>query len=448
MQKKISYLILFFLFFGTCFLTGNSKKDIHYFIKRAWKYDPRIREAEKKVDYYRSFKTEALANYLPKLNTLAYMAPLYDVQKGNSDDYRYDYSISDWSSWGPYFHLETRLQQAITAFGRIIQGYQAAELGIKAEKYNKETVLWAVAKEVRTYYYGIIFAKTMMKTIKLADDSLKSALKVAEELYAKAEGGITDIDISKLKYFLSQVDVYRSMADVKLIQAQKALAMTTGEHIKLDEFSGKLVKEELDFQDFDHYLKIMLKERPELNRLEAGIKATTKLITVEAMAAAPVLFFAFQADLNYSTVRNHVINPYLNNQFNGAQPGVAVGLLWDLDVALAIAKSQRAIADRDALVELQAFAKNGLPVELEKTYLDMRDKEVNITANKNAIDAAEIWLLSAGAGLEFGAVEAKDLLEGLAALVDSRLKYYQAIYDYNQLIGELCRIVGVDITQQ
>jgi len=38
-------------------------------------------------------------------------------------------------------------------------------------------------------------------------------------------------------------------------------------------------------------------------------------------------------------------------------------------------------------------------------------------------------------------------MEGLAAYVKAKTDYYQAIYDYNKLLGELCEIVGVDVTQ-
>ena len=452
MKKAFMFLFSFFLLLCNLDAQNDSpKKDIHYFIEKAWEHHSAIKQARYDIEKYKNMKLEAISVYTPKVNGMTWLAPMYTIKKGDDP---WETSV-DYSSWGPYYNLDLQFQQPVFAFTRVISGIRAAQEGMNVARADVEITKWQVARDVRLYYYGIIFGKTMLKTIDMADDMLTNALNMAKESLAAGKTDVSEVDLNKLEYFYTQIPINRSFALKSIEQAQEALALSTGERLEDKDIPLRLELEEIPIEDFSYYLDEMMKERPLLQKLNHGISATRHLVDLEYKSMIPVLFIG--GFLKYSaapTVDMHT-NKFMLNSYNtfnpstgyrGVDGGFAVGFFWQFDPLKSTAKALQKKAELDKLLELHSYAMEGFPIQLDKTLKDMEDLIVKKENLEKAIKNAESWMFFAANAYAIGGGEAKDIMEGLAAYVKAKTDFYQTIYDYNKMLGELCEIVGIDVT--
>lgn len=454
-MKKIFIFFCAFIFFivNSLLLTTqeSNKKDIHYFIEKAWEHHSSIKQAEFEIKKYKNMKLEAISVFTPKINGMTWLAPMYTIKKGDDP---WETEV-DYNTWGPYFNLDLQFQQPVLAFSRVMSGIQAANEGQNVARTDVEITKWEVAKEVRLYYYGIIFAQTMLKTIDLADETLSNAIKKVEDGLKKGIIEVSEVDLSKLKYYYTQIPINRSFVLKSIDQAQRALFLATGERLEDKDMPDRLEVEEIEAQDFTYYLDLMMINRPLLQKLNFGISATRHLMDLEYKSMIPVLFLGgFLKFTAAPTVDMHS-NRFMMNTYNtysgenrGVDAGFAIGFFWQFDPVKAIARGLQQKAGLDKLLELHNYAMDGFPLQLYKVQTDMEDLIVKIDNNKIAVDNAQSWMFFAANAYMIGSGEAKDIMEGLAAYVKAKTDYYQSIYDYNKLLGELCEIVGVDVTKK
>lgn len=451
---KKALLSLFSLLFFISILNAQDdslKKDIHYFIEKAWEHHSAIKQARYDIEKYKNMRLEAISVYTPKINGMTWLAPMYTIKKGDNPWE----TTADYNSWGPYYNLDLQFQQPVFAFTRVISGIKAAQEGMNVARADVEITRWQVAKDVRLYYYGIIFGKTMLKTIDMADDMLMNALNMAKESLAAGKTDVSEVDLNKLEYFYTQIPINRNFAAKSIEQAQNALFLSTGERLEDKDIPYRLEIEEFQLEEFSYYLDEMLKERPLLKKLNHGISATRHLVNLEYKSMIPVLFLGGYIKFSAAPTVDLHYNKYMSSSFNTFNPatgergidgGFAAGLFWQFDPMKATAKALQKKAELDKLLELHNYAMEGFPIQLDKTLKDMEDLIVKKDNLESAIKNAESWMFFAANAYALGGGEAKEIMEGLAAYVKAKTDYYQTIYDYNKMLGELCEIVGVDIT--
>ena len=428
----------------------NPEKDIHYFLEKAWEHDSSVKQAEFEINKYKNLKLEAISTYTPKINGMTWLAPMYTITKG---DTAWE-TESDFSNWGPYYNLDLQFQQPVFAFTRVISGIRAANEGQNVARADVDITKWNIAKNVRLYYYGIVFGTTMLKTIDMADEMLSNAIKKVEESLAAGKTEVSEVDLSKLKYYYAQIPINRSFAKKSIEQAQRALFLATGERLEDKDMPQRLEMEKLEVKDFTYYMNLMMENRPLLQKLNHGISATRHLMDLEYKSMIPVLFLGgFLKFAAAPTVEMHS-NQFMSNSYNtfngenrSVNGGFAIGLFWQFDPVKSIARGLQKKAELDKLLELHNYAMEGFPLQLYKILKDMEDLIVKADNNKIAVDNAQSWMFFAANAYMIGTGEAKDIMEGLAAYVKAKTDYYQAIYDYNKLLGELCETVGVDVTK-
>jgi hypothetical protein len=174
---------------------------------------------------------------------------------------------------------------------------------------------------------------------------------------------------------------------------------------------------------------------------------------LEYKSMIPVFFIGgyikFAAAPTVDTHENKFMSSGYNTYGNtgrGIDGGFAAGFFIDFDPLKSVARGLQKKAELDKLKELKNYANDGFPLQLDVVLKDLADLKNKIDHLKTAIDNAESWMFFAANAFAIGGGEAKDIMEGLAAYVKAKTDYYQAIYDYNKKLGELCEICGIDVT--
>lgn len=424
----------------------NQTKDIHYYINKAWEHSSQVKQAEYEVKKYKNLQLEVISIFTPKINTMTYIAPIF-TREGTSTSVETPVNLNQ---WGPHYKIDMQFQQPIFAFTRVVSGIKAAREGIKVAEADVELTKWDLAKNIRLYYYGIIFANTMTKTLNMAEDMMLNALETAEEAMANGDASVSEVELSQLKYFYTKIPINRSFIEKSVEQAQLALTLETGEKLLPEDIPARLEMELEELQELDFYMNLMFKHRPLLKKLDHGIEATRQLMLVEFKAFLPVLFmggfFRYNVTPTFPAPQSVLQQDTFNTIDNKPVGGAAFGFLWQLDPMKYAARGLQKKADYDKLLELRSYAEEGFPIQLIKTYTDLKDLQVKIQYQGDAVENAQNWMFFAANAFILGTGEAKDIMEGLAAYVDAKTAYYQAIYDYNKMLGELCEICGIDIT--
>jgi hypothetical protein len=183
-------------------------------------------------------------------------------------------------------------------------------------------------------------------------------------------------------------------------------------------------------------------QRPEFQQLAHGKQAAAALERSERLAMAPVVFVAGQFRWSWAPTRHDVKNPYQYDPYNDLFGGVAVGLKFDLDPALALAKADSAHAIGEQVDALDRLAQTGIPLRIRAALSDAVRFRAAAELSGEGVRAAQKWLAFAGAAYVTGTGEAKDLLEGLVAFLGAKRGHYESLQRYYQARAELDYAVG------
>ncbi len=162
----------------------------------------------------------------------------------------------------------------------------------------------------------------------------------------------------------------------------------------------------------------------------------------EKLANAPVVFFGGTLTWDWTSMRDHTDNPYRYDPYNQLVGGVALGLQFNLDPALAAAKAQGARAIGEQVEALGKFASTGIPLQVKKAHDEVAQYRELVTLSDQGVAATKKWLAFAASAYFTGTGEAKDLLEGLVSYLQARRGYYESLQAYYIARAELAAAIG------
>jgi len=340
-------------------------------VREALKESGTLVEAQAKVAEWSGKLLEVESVYWPKLQGLAYVAPLYGLKLDPTTN-RYQ---TDWTRWGPYTHLQLILVQPIYTFGRQPAGEKAAQNRLEVEKARYQQARNLVALEVRRYYLLHLYARSMMPALKQAKDILDEAEVSAKEMYGEGSGQVTQVDLAKLRFGATELAKFQVRAEIGANLALAALKHTMGmsasQAIELaDEALPELPAAPLP--ELADFVAKAAQHRPEVAQLKFGAEAAKWFAESEKLSSMPTAFVAGQLDLDWAPRWPVQSDPFAWDRFNAITPGIAVGVQLDVDPRLSWAKYQGAKALAEQVEGLKKFAATGIPVEVQQAFDDTR----------------------------------------------------------------------------
>lgn len=400
-----------------------------------------IKKAEAKVQRFAGVLAEVESIFYPKLFGLGFVAPMYTI-RGNINDFEARWRQPRY--WGPYAHFEAVLAQPLYTFGRAEAGAEAAAQRLRVAKARVREAKNLVAREVRRLYYSHLYARSLVPSLQFAVKTVNGALEKANEMFAAATGEVTQTDLNKLKFGRSQARSFLREARDGAALALAALKHTMGlpETAAVELADSRLSR----LPDDDYALANLLVEasrrRPEWAQVEHGSKAAIALEEAQKLANMPILFVGGQIAANWAPTTQNTVNPYHRDRYNDVFGGVAVGLQFSLDPARAHAKAEQARALQAEMEALRQFAQTGIPLQVRKAYQELERARDLVEYAKTGEKAARKWMTFAATNYGSGLGEAKELLEGLLAYVNSKRSRYDNLRNYYLARAELYYAIG------
>jgi len=202
--------------------------------------------------------------------------------------------------------------------------------------------------------------------------------------------------------------------------------------------------EPVDFPKVDlaEFQSRALQDRPEMQQLEAGLRARRALVAAKKADRMPDVYAGVIGQFNYASQRERLDNPYLYDTFNGGGLTPVVGMKWDTVFGVASARVNQAQAELEALNHKKAFAVAGIPFEVGEAYANAQANHEAQRELAEGAAAARRWMVASLADLSAGLESADKVADAIKNYVLVQTEYLRTVNDYNMNVAQLARLTG------
>ena len=393
---------------------------------------PELGEAQSDIDLAVSKLDEAGAYRFPKLELTTLFGPAPTAYKSDvypqvKTDRPFSFNELTW-----FTSADATIIQPLYTFGKISENMKAATHGIEVDRSRKQQKANEIVQKVHEYYYGLLLAREMKELVLEVQEILTSARKKAQKLLDQESATVDEMDLYKLDAFSGMAARYLIEAKSGEALALAALRARLGLPVNAQLETGKerLVIVDVEIPEVETYIDSARNRRPELHQIAEGLQARSALIEAAKANYYPDIFLGGLFSWSFADDRERVRNPYINDQFNHLDAGVAIGARWKLDFGITGAKVSAERAQYNRLLSTRDFADANIPLQVKKYYLDLMAAKDTAAATRTAYMNAKKWAVTAVANFDFGLGPAKDIFEALQAYSTMRADFFKSIYNY------------------
>ena len=148
------------------------------------------------------------------------------------------------------------------------------------------------------------------------------------------------------------------------------------------------------------------------------------------------------AQTNQRTVQN---NPFIYDPYNHSSLAAGVGLTWDIDFGVGQSKRDKLVLEIAELKSKELYAKEGLKVLLNKSYIEVEDAQRRAETLKKAYKSAKKWLTNIETSVGLGLTPAKDIIDAYTTRALVFKDYYESLYQYQMAWAHLSEAIGQEV---
>lgn len=415
--------------------------------------DPRIKEREQVVEAARGMlqEVEGKSGWRVSANAFIGLAPGAEggFYKGGadsctalpctprSDGDRID-GVSDWT------HLDFALVKPLFTFGKIEHYGEAAKSNIDLKRGELQQTRGDTVYDTKRAYFGYLTARDTRVFLEDMQGRLDQAIESVERNLKQETGESRQSDLYALqtaKGMLAKY-VYQSRAVEKI--SLDGLKVLTGTGLKSDLAVADERIEPVAFPQVElaEFQSRALRERPEMQQLEAGLRARRALVAAKKADRLPDVYAGVIGQFNYASQRDRLDNPHLNDPFNGGGLTPVVGMKWESVFGAASAGVNQAQAELEALNHKKAFAVAGIPFEVGEAYANARANYDSQRALAEGAAAARRWMVASLADFSAGLLSADKVADAMRNYALAQTEYLRTVNDYNMNVAQLARLTG------
>ncbi len=419
-------------------------------VKLAVARSPEVRSTTFEVEALLGKKQQADAARFPQLSSVGVIGPSPEAERRNPTGLSKplkSLNVREGRVDSVFGRYDFMLIQPIYTFGLISNLRAAAEHGVNAQRAGVDKTATEVALRVREAYYGLLLFKELKTFL---GDLYEEMLKEVDRVMILLEGGyVAEEDLFKLRTFQGELEKNLNLADRGIAIAKEALRTWTGLDPNTDvEPADALVAELRDLPTVEVFVQEAKEKRPEFVQLREGIRAKKALLQAERARYWPTVFFGIEASVAYAPNRDRVLNnAFVRDPLRHAFALPVLGLKYDLDFGITAGKIREALAEVEKLEAFHRVASEGIPLQVQKAYLEVQEARQNVLALDRAFENAKKWMVAATANFDLGIGETKDLADAVLALAKTRTQYFEAVFNYQMGIARLENAAGRDVEQ-
>ncbi len=420
-------------------------------VKMAVARSPEVKSTTFDVEALLGKKQQADAARFPQITSLGAIGLSPEAERQDSSGLSKELkslNVREGAVTSIFGRVDFFLIQPIYTFGLISNLRAAAEHGVNAQKAGVDKTATEVALRVREAYHGLLLFKELKA---LLGDLNEQLLNATDRLEILLEGGYaSEQDLFKLRTFQGELEKNLNLADRGIAVAKEALRTWTGldPSTDVEAAEAKLTPDLRDVPPVEVFIQEAREKRPEFAQLREGIKAKKALVEAERARYWPTVFFGIQGSVAYAPNRDRILeNAFVQDPLRHAFVGPVLGLKYDLDFGITAGKVREAQAEVDKLEALKSLASEGIPLQVQKTYLELQEARQNVQALARAFESAKKWVVTALANFDLGIGEARDVADAVEAMAKTRAEYFQAVFNYRLGLARLDNAAGRDVEE-
>ena len=410
-------------------------------IQRALEHHPSIEEVKWEVAIRESDLQQARAGNYPTAEFVNITGVVNDA-KGNINNYHQ----SGIDGLGPFTRVEGQIVYPLFTWGKLTNGIRAASKGVEQEKVSVDQKKAEVIREVKEFYYTLLYTKQIQNLLDDVRDGFKKAVEEAD--VRLEEGKVTQIDVLNLKVGYAGVakEVEKLRNGVELSKAALLRVIGLPLDSPFDPAEKRLEPQPAQIKDLDYYVQRLFANRPEWQRLRLGIQAKEAELAMARSDYFPSFFLSVPVRYGYAPGRSRQTNPFAYDDFNFGGGGPVVGLHWNLNFGETAAKVSRSRAELMKLHAQERTAITSFPLEVKEAYLNVTETRDRIKITDEGRRAGRALVGLSVANFELGIGDPQDIFLGLGNYTRSANDYYEAVRDYNIALAKLSLVVGEEVS--
>ncbi len=341
--------------------------------------DPRIKEREQVVEAARGLLREVQGNMGWRVGVNAFVGLAPEVEGGfyeggaqsctsfpctpRSDGNELN-GLSDWT------HLGFTLIKPLYTFGKVEHYGDAAQGNIDIKRGELKQTRTDIVYDTKRAYFGYLAARDIRLYLEDIQARLQKELTSVEKSLADDTGTSRQSDLYALQTVQGLLSRYGNQARALEKISLDGLKVLTGIGLagNLSVADERLEPVPFPQTELAEFQARALQSRPEMEQLEAGLRARRALVSAKKADRMPDVYAGVIGEFNYASRRDSLDNPYANDFFNSGGLTPVVGVKWDTAFDVASARVDQAQAELEALNHKKAFALEGVPFEVGEAY--------------------------------------------------------------------------------
>ena len=415
--------------------------------------DPRIKESEQVVEAARGLLQEVQGNTGWRVGVNAFIGLAPEVEGGfyqggvqsctalpcapRSDGKELN-GLSDWT------HLSFTLIKPLFTFGKLEHYGDAAQGNIDIKRGELKKTRTDTVYDTKRAYYGYLAARDIRVYLDDMLERLQKELVSVEKNLVDDTGTARQSDLYALQTAKGLLSKYANQARALEKISLDGLKVLTGIGLagELSVTDERIEPVPFPRADLAELKSRAMQSRPEMEQLEAGLRARRALVAAKKSDRMPDVYAGVIGEFNYASRRDSLDNPYLNDSFNSAGLTPVVGVKWDTVFGVASARVNQAQAELEALNHKKAFALEGVPFEVSEAYAHAQANFASQRELAASAAAARRWLIASLADFSAGLESADKMTNALKNYVLAQTEYVRTINDYNMNVAQLARLTG------
>jgi len=414
-------------------------------IRMAIGVSPEMAERRSEAAVAKSDLAQARAGYYPQVDTTALVGPVNNASRPEVVGSRIiDPSSSYWSI-GVFGKLNLTMTQPLYTFGKISNRRDAAEHGVVAREVKQTQTGNEIALRVKELYYALVLSRTAIEVAKEAGSFFDEARSQMQRLLGLGSTNVVESELYRVDAY--RADVIRGKAEaekgasISYFALKALIGLPPGKDF--DPADKTLAFKTDELGQPDSYIRRALAERPEFKQLEEGLAAQKSLVEAARADRYPSFFAALAGSFAGAPGREVFHNPYIPDDFNHAIGGVVTGVNWHFDFGILKARVEKERAEYERLSHTKATARLNIPIQVIKSYQDVKQWKVAVEAYEKGASASRKWIVAALTSFQMGTGTADDLLRGIERYGMNQGKYLEALFNYNLSLAQLEYAMGV-----
>lgn len=430
-------------------MVGAQTINLQQAVEMSLSADPRIKEREYLVEAARGLLDEVKGNEGWRISANAFIGLTKQVEGGFYEGGAYTGTTprtdgDDWDGISDWTHLEFALIKPLYTFGKVEAYSEAAQGNIDIKRGDVRQSQVETVFDTKRAYYGYLTARDIRLFLEDMQSRLETSITRAERALKDETGEVTQAELYSLQATKGLLGKYVHQARAVESISLDGLRVLTGVGLgaPLSVADDSLEPVPFPSANLAELQEKALTGRPEMQQLEAGLKARRALVAAKKADLMPDIYAGVVGMYNYSSQRDKLDNPYVYDPFNGGGLTPVVGIKWDAVFDVGSARVTQAQAELEALNQKKQFAVAGIPFEVGEAYANAR---ANYAAQKDLSDgatSARRWVIAAMADFSAGLEKGDKLAEAVKSYVLTQTEYLRTVNDYNVNVAQISKLTG------